>query len=297
MSAASQRLASSDPTGTKSQRSQWVREYNRRWRRVRGRIREELQNNARLHPDADRSTGRQTREFRDFLERVIDEEVVEPMSIGGVINGSHHSGPPTREAFISGVLLGNAHLRRADFDVDSVSYNQAEQLLQYPHYREPLQDRYEHVYTDLVDIGEATHTEASRNYREQVNSTGSVETVLTGPTQTSDGVQDRISKRGSTGTQRLAQSQVVTAANLGALYHYQDAANVETVGAVIEIDTEVSSEEGVSEWTTVGDSRVCSQCESLAGNQYKISEILQGNAPLPAQDTHANCRCFYTAIR
>lgn len=295
MSAASQRLASSDPTGTTTQREEWVREYNRRWRRVRGRVREELQSNSRLHPDSDRSTGRQTREFRDFLERTINEEVVEPMPIGGVINGNHHSGPPTREAFISGILLGNAHLRRADFDVDSISYNDVERLLQYPHYRDPLQDRYEFVYDDLVDVGSAAHTQASRNYREQVGSTGSVETLLTGPTQTQDGVQDRLEKRGQTGTQRLAQSQVVTAANLGALYHYQDS-GVDEVGAIVETSVEVSSEEGEYEWMDASDSRVCPQCRSLSGNTYAVSAVLQGDAPMPVLDTHPECRCALVPV-
>ena len=288
MSSASAALASDDPTGTVQKRQDWVRDFNRRWRQVRGRIRSELRNNARLHPDSERSTGRQVREFRDFLERVIDEEVVEPMPIGGVINGNHHTGPPVREGFITGVLLGTAHLRRADFDVESLSYNDAERLLLSPQYRDALEDRYEFAYDDLVDIGEETHTQAYRNYRDQLGETGAIATLLTGATQTADGIQDRINKRGQTGTSRLANSHTVQAVNDGAMQTYRDA-DVEEVGVIAETDGGTGEVDPDNvDWMTAQDHRVCFECQALAINSpYPIED-----APRPVEDSHPGCRCF-----
>ena len=286
MSSASAALASDDPTGSTQKRETLQSEFDRRWRRLRGRIREHLQNNRQLRPSADRSEARRVSEFRTWLEQEIDRTVVEPLTPTSVQAGMHYTGSPIRESVLLGIVLGTAHLRRAGIDVDSRSYNDAEILLQEQRYQDILQRRYQDTYDDLNDAAEQTHTDVSRTYRGALAAGIGLSALLTGENASEDGLNNRVDKAGQTSTQRIANNHVVGAVNDSAVQTYRDA-DVEEVGVIAETDGgtgEISPD--TVEWVTAQDHRVCLECRSLTINSpYSIDD-----APQPPQ--HPNCRCM-----
>lgn len=289
MSAASAALASNDPTGSKTKRESLASLIGGRWETVIGDLREEIQNNQRLRPSSNRSPARQTSEFRSWLDQEIRSTVVEEMPPGGVINGNHYSGTPIREGVLHGAILGTAHLKRAGADVESLSYNEAERLIQRPHFQRALEREYQDTYDDIFDIAQSAHTDASRNYRDAAAAGVGLSTLYTGRIQSEDGVNDRLRKAGKSETTNTAHYHIASAVNAGAAHRYYEA-GVEELGTIVELDVDVSSSEGEVEFVHAGDSRVCPRCESLGGTIFKTAGVIRGSVESPP--IHGRCRCL-----
>lgn len=87
---------------------------------------------------------------------------------------------------------------------------------------------------------------------------------------------DRVAKIGKTRAKVIARTEVISAHAEGALNSYKEA-QIEGVHADVE-------------FSTAGDSRVCSQCKSLNGREYTV-EGARGVIPV-----HPNCRCSWLPV-
>lgn len=124
---------------------------------------------------------------------------------------------------------------------------------------------YSRVYSDLEGITREMDKQISRVLAEGI-------TRGDNPLAIAREMADRVDKIGITRARMLARTEVIRAHHIANLNSYKQF-GVEEV-------------EMVAEFTTAGDSRVCSKCESIDGKIYTI-EAARGLIPV-----HPNCRCF-----
>lgn len=278
-----------DPTRSKTRRDQFTRQYRKRWRTVRGEIRKELSGDSYYRPQNGVSESRQVADFRDFLENLVNEELLEPVSQRGARNGTHYSATQLDELYRHGIRQGMREFERAGFDVPDVS---AEAISRTDSHREMRRAMYLRTYQDLEDAANATVQSATREYRRAVREGASVNEAVAA-------VNDRVDKVGRYRTDLVAQSKSVETLNHAALQLYADGGNLqvapmpETGVANVTVDGEPVPEDydfqkGVR---TAGDRRVCAECRSIASSgPYSVSEVRNDQSLIPPY--HPNCRCF-----
>lgn len=272
-------MAEADPTRSKTQRDRFRREFRDRWRTVRGETRREFEGGSRFRPQNDVDESAQVTDFREWYESLLDEEVIEPIPAEAVRRGRHYTGEYIDGFYEHGIQRANEELEEIDVDVEEERPEIIKQ--REPHDARLRQARVD-TFHDLEDVGRATEQEATREYRDA---------VLTGATltETIRRVNDRADKVGETRSELIADGRGVETINSAAIERYAEV-GIREVGIRAEAKIEG---EPTSTWRTAGDDRVCPQCQALAGNTYKISDIRNGNAPIPVKDTHPRCRCWY----
>lgn len=237
---------------------------------------------------ASASHSEQVRRFREWLDRQQEQ------GIRGRLSRQHN--PYLVQAYATGVRRGEQALRKAGEPVDTLD---PEDIA----HRETTLDRSRSDFHDrLTKAFQDTTAEAGQALSDGLKA-GLSATVLF------ERLRDRInhSRAGKTRSRPVAHSAIVSTANLAALDRYE-LAGVESVGAQVEVRVDGPQEglpEGVSRddvepedeprasWVTAQDPRVCPQCSQLEGQQFRISDIRAGRAPLPGISTHGGCRCFY----
>jgi len=269
-------MTSHDPTRTKTRRERWVGNLNRRWRRVRGAVRSEIQDGDRfrispLTPDNwDNSEVRFALE--NWIRRKIDEEVIETTRRRSVASGRHWTASNVRDAYEAGLKRADYHLRNSEkYTVPDVSPEAA--ITREKHRRE-LGRSYTAVYQDLQAVANASVTEVLREIDEALQGR------RPSRRQIAESINDRIDAVGQTRSEAVSHTRTVEAANNAALNRYESA-GVEEVG----VDPEV-------EFTTAGDERVCPLCRGLEGNRYSLEEAV---GVIPGE-THPRCRCLFVPV-
>lgn len=300
-----------DPTRSVTRRRRFAQEFRRRWRELRGVIRDNTEHTDRfgLSDDGELSAeaavllGR----FRRWVRRQVDEIVVEPMGMPEVRDGRHWTAQYVRESYEHGLDRADTALRKAEFDAPDQS--PAAALLEREH-REKLSAEYVRTYQSVEDAGEALVSDLSQTFDELLEGGASRR-------DTADELNDRVTTIGrNTHSDPLAHGAVVVVINRAALQRYRTA-GVEEVGAIVEqpiADGEVSVTGPVTDdpvaarggapadpsagafWQTAGDNRVCPQCRALAGRSWPLSAFATGDAPIPVRDTHPRCRCWLVPI-
>lgn len=301
-------LASEDPTGSQEKRDRLKRRFQSRWRTVRGDVRRLLQSDRHYRPTNDRVRDSiQIADFRDWLETQLEDDFLEPVAHRGVRRGRHWSAPYVRDLYLHGIRHADQALERAGWEFRAPD---PEAAIHHDPHKDVLASQYVEVYQDLEDAARAAEKEATRAYRTAVRQSASVSDTISA-------VNDRLDKVGRYRTDLVAESKAVMTINEAALTRYESV-GAESIGVEIEsipgdedtlahtcthatmeaLQTDQTQaapgDEGVHDWNTAGDMRVCPECASLAGSTYRIAEIRKGDAPMPVRDTHVNCRCFYT---
>lgn len=292
---------SRDPTETSTNRRGWVRDFNGRWRRVRGAVRQRIsEDGARLLNDRDQALA--VSEFRRFLQRATEDELLEDTSPRNVRDGKHWTAGRIRDAYRTGLRLAERNLTSAGLDADA-----AERVTRETHQRhdEELRGQYVVTVNDIEDAVSAAVKDASRTFREQVRESAA-------KAATTGAVNGRLDAVGQTRTKAIANTRTTEAVNIAALTAYE-VAGVEAVGVQPEAqpaDTNtnyaaccatddhdhrvrVNASEGAGQvqFVTAGDDRVCPECRLLAGATFSISEVKANQSSLHPP-IHPSCRCM-----
>ncbi len=285
-----------DPTETKTQRQSFIREFNRRWKDVRGRHREWVEDGPL--PDNKARYLQTTRET--FRQRAMST-VLEPTSERAVARGGHWTANYVNTAYQKGLELARRDLRAyAEFD-DSITDADIAKVasIHQEHHVEARQAEYLKLYYKIEDhIGLAT-SEVSDVAREAVENDNS-RRWLAGKSN------ERIRGKVQNYEKALANTAVIRAVNEALLTTFEYA-GVENVIAAVERSSSAEMREnyfdkpsvieftvktnaaGEVQWATAGDENVCEVCQALEGKVLKIADI-RGNDHLQPP-IHPNCRC------
>lgn len=302
--------ASGDPTKGQSKRDQWQATLSKRWRPLRGNVRDELTNYSHFVPSTDTDPSIQIADFRDWFEYTLDEDVLEPTQMRSVRRGRHYLASDVDLHYRHGIKRAIEALRRVDMDVIE---DRPGILMRRDEHTELRREWYVDTYTYLEDAVRDTEKEVTRKYSRAAREGWSIRETINAINGKEDG---RIRKTGEYSTNLLAQSVGVQIVNEAALIVYQQA-GVEAVGAEVETqpaeseqfaghpcDHSHSHDPVIHEqlaapqqyWQTAGDNRVCPLCQIFSGNVYQIEEIQNGSAPEPVRDTHPQCRCMLVPL-
>lgn len=289
-------LASDDPTGSKTKQEAAIGELNSRWKRVRGEIRDLLENEDRLKPGSDTRQSVKIADFEDELEGIIEEEVIEPLGSRDVRRGRHYSSQWTDSAYQHGLDLADEHLKRAGYDPPDT---ETEEAIREDHHQDAIETQRLRTYDDLEEAGRNAEEDASRRYAEGIAAGVGLSALIRNSTASEvadQGVNDRIDKRGQTGTRRALSWHYVETINDAALNRYTVAGVDEVTGAIeSEIDIELEEvdaddlEDAIA-IQTAEDDRVCNRCLRIAAEgPYPIEDVREDPELRPPY--HISCRC------
>jgi very-short-patch-repair endonuclease len=281
-----------DPTRTTSLRNAWVREMNRRFRRLRGLI-----NKAIVDQDcfgdmtehmaparkafafprtADKVSG-----FMDWLDKQVKEEILEVSNINQVgrsIDGAW-TNKYINDSYKRGVIRSRYELRKAKFDVPSLeSTGGIDASMSTPFHADRVGALYTRAFSKLKGI-----TDAMDNQISEVLGQGLIDgdhprllarklnSVISGKARQTLGITDTLGRAISPErrARMLARTEIIRAHHQAVVQEYEN--------------WKVEGVEVVAEWITAG-YNVCPECDELAmGGPYKIEEVRN---MIPA---HPNC--------
>lgn len=303
-----------DPTRSVERRRRLVQEFRRRWRELRGAIRDAIDRNDQFGLSNDDSAAVETAaailaRFRRWLRQQVEELVAEPLPIGQVKEGMHWTGQFVRDAYEHGLGRADTGLRAAGYEPPEASPSAV--ILRDRH-QEELRGEYVRTYHGVLNAVDAIVKDLAQTFDELQEADASRR-------QMADVLNERVETVGpNSHTDALAHGAVVVAINRASIVRYRQA-GVEAVGAVVEetipegeasvtVSGPVSGNpEAISagapadpdrgvRWRTAGDNSVCPQCRALAGKSWPLTAYESGDAPLPVRDTHLRCRCWLVPI-
>jgi SPP1 gp7 family putative phage head morphogenesis protein len=267
-----------DPTRTKILRGDFASASNKRFRSVKGDIREALVDLDVLHLGSQRalnqapnprdyqflSDAEKRQRFQAWLREQIDSGVLEPTSDAAVRRGDHWTAQYVRRAYAKGVTDAGATLRQSGVDVE-----QLEDVFNQPVHASKIELIYTRTYDGLEGITQEMDTQISRELSNAIAEGWN-------PRKAASKLSDRVDAIGMTRAQTLSQTEIIHAHAEGTLDR------LESEGfTTVEADVEHQ---------TAGDSRVCPQCASLQGTRYTIAEA-RGVVPV-----HPRCRCAWKPV-
>jgi SPP1 gp7 family putative phage head morphogenesis protein len=268
-----------DPTRTKTVRSNFESEFYNRFRSIKGDIRESVvkkdvlwlgtqraQNDSPTENYQFLTDEEKEKRFVAWLNEQIDSGVLEFENRDVVRNGEHYTSPYIRKAYAKGVKRAGQELRKQGEDVDQ---EDLESIFNKSIHASKVERLYLRAYDNLEgitsDVGEEISQELSRGLTEGWN-----------PRKTASRMNDRVDKVGLTRARVLAQTETIHAHSEGTLDRLESE-GFENVKPDVE-------------FSTAGDSRVCPICASLQGNTYTVEEA-RGVIP-----QHPRCRCAWIPI-
>jgi SPP1 gp7 family putative phage head morphogenesis protein len=252
----------SDPTNTEMIRQRFIKEVRRRFRRVRGAVREavgyendvlHLQKGARL-ADADEverfaTDEGKARAFKAWLAKKLQEEVLEPVSRREVRNGEHWTAKHIRAA--AGRAWENATSRLQQQGVD-IADSDLEDVFRAGVPKRQLRRLYTRTYENL----ESVTSEAAPQVRD-VLTRGLAEGW--NPRKMADELTDEVRTIENTRAAVLARTETIHSYTEMSLTRYEEAG----VGEV-----SVSGE-----FRTAEDEDVCPICSALNGRVFGTEEM------------------------
>lgn len=284
-----------DPTNTQDLRERFLREIRRRFRRLRGRIREaagyeddvfHLADDARL-ADADDverfpTDGGKIRAFLEWLRENLDGDVLEPATRREVRNGEHWSATYIRAAYVKGWEQARERLQNAGVNTETV-----EDVFRLGVPTEQLRRLYTRTYENLESV-----TSAAAPVVRETLTEGLAEGV--NPKEMARRLTDAVESIERTRANALARTEIINSYADASLDRYERA-GVE--GATVS-----------GEFATADDQRVCPICNALEGSEFAIGEMRTATFEFdPATDPdavpsdggtypvkppcHINCRC------
>jgi SPP1 gp7 family putative phage head morphogenesis protein len=287
------RELSGDPTNTEGLRRRFLRAMRRRFRALRGQVREaagydddvfHLAQDARL-ADADDverfpTNAGKTRAFIAWLREKLRTEVLEALPRRAVQNGEHWTATFIRAAYVAGWEQARARLRNEGVAVDEV-----ENVLRLGVPQEQLRRLYTRTYENLASVtGEAApvvRDVLTQGLAEGVN-----------PREMARRLTKEVRTIQRTRAEVLARTEIINSYAEATLDRY-DRAGID--GATVS-----------GEFATADDARVCPICESIAGAEFALDAMrtetfafepsssepdhLAGEYPV-RPPVHPQCRC------
>lgn len=266
-----------DPTQTTGTRREFAAACYRRFRSLKGLIRETVEENDALRvgqrqnarPRDDfrfEQNDRKQEAFMRWLRQAMDDEVLEPVGPAAARGGRHWTATYIRSASRRGIKNAHQALREQGFDVDA---EELDRVFNAPVHRETVRSIYLRAYDALEGITSAVDQEISRELAQ-----GFVEGV--GPRELASRLNERVDSIGITRARTMARTEVIRAANESTLDRLESVGIDEVTGQV--------------EHLTAQDSRVCPTCRALGGSTYSIDEA-RGRIPV-----HPSCRCTWVPV-
>jgi len=282
-----------DPTNTEALRQRLLREFRRRFERVRGLVREavgyeddvlHLAQDSRL-ADADDverfpTDGGKTRAFLKWLREKLDAEVLEPAVRREVENGEHWTATYIRAAYVQGWEQARERLQNAGVSTENV-----DDVLRLGVPTEQLR----RLYTRTYEATETVTSEAAPVVRD-VLTTGLAEGI--NPKEMARRLTKELRTVQRTRAEVLARTEVINSYSEATLDRYERA-GIE--GATVS-----------GEFATADDDRVCPICEAIEGAEFAADAMrsetftfepsesepthLGGEYPVKPP-VHPQCRC------
>lgn len=270
-----------DPTQTITKRKNFRQAMGGRWQDVRGNNREWIEN---LH----QLDGTRTRmRYREFFETMARNEVLEQTNQRIIEQGNHWTGSWVRTAYQQGLSKAESELINAGAPERAAS--EATRISQTLH-RNALKQEYITVYTTVSDHISFAQKKVTDEFQQALQNGKSPRWLAD---QTNAVIRSDVKNRYTS----MANTAIVRAVNEAALTSYEMLGVNNLAVAVEHIDSEPRENAkmrhnaaGEAVFTTAGDSRVCPQCQALAGETLKLSEVRDASHLQPP--IHPNCRCW-----
>ena len=296
--------APSGPTRTKTIQSDYSAEMYKRFRRLKGVIRETVAGNdafglgrdsgggtdrdpsrlelqgdgVRFDGQAEASRGydfpddsEKIDAFLDDLQSWEDDDILairQRGRDGRVVDREAWQNIYVRRSYGKGVEFADARLREQGMSVPSTALAET---FNAPIHADALGILYTRNYRELKGITDAMDQEISR-----VLTRGFAEGW--NPRKMAREINDRVDKVGLTRARTLARTETIHAHSEATLNRYE---------SMLGADAQVT---GKAELLTAGDRRVCPICESLEGTVFSLTEA-RGVVPV-----HPNCRCAFLPV-
>jgi len=284
---------SGDPTGTLSVRQAFITELRRRFRRVKGLIRQTvgyendalglkqdapdpLFANADPREDFESTTQRGlARQFERWLAQAFAAEVLLPVDSGQVAQGEHWTGDFVRQAYITGTKQATGLLFQAGGQ--GIRPLDQEEITNRPIAVDQLQTLYTKTFSNLEGITD----DSAQTIREELT-TGLAEGD--NPREMADRLTEKVDTIESKRAETLARTEIIESHSTATLDRYEEA-GVDVVS------------HGV--WTTADDDRVCPVCRALEGLEATVDEMRETEFQMDGVSfdvklrppAHPNCRC------
>ena len=261
---------SKDPTGTTTLRREYAGKASKRYRRVKGQVRRVVEeadalgfsSNVADRYNFPRNDAEKLEEFNAWLGQALDDEVLERP------NSQRWTDKYVRSSYESGVRHADRELRKQGVEVAD---SELRDVFNMPVHQRQLQAMYVRQFQALEGINRAVDREVSRVLTEALS-----EGV--NPRVAASRINDRVDSIGITRARTMARTEIVRNHNEAALSRYE-----QHLGSDGRVTVRV-------EWATATDSRVCPECASMGGTEYKLKEVRN---MLPA---HPRCRCTYIPV-
>jgi SPP1 gp7 family putative phage head morphogenesis protein len=191
-------------------------------------------------------------EFRRWLDRQIDQALLDPTTRAEVRNGSHWTAPYVRDGYIKGWQQGEGRLMEAGVSTEQTAGVQA--ILQLPAAEQQLAELYSRTFENLDGISE----DMARQIRQEL-AQGLAEGV--NPREMARRMADEIETVSNTRLKTLARTEVINSHSTATLDRFERAGQTLVVHG---------------EWATAGDTRVCPICQALEGQVMTVQEMRAG---------------------
>lgn len=268
-----------DPTESLSLRDSFQSDLYKRWRDVRGK------NRTRLEQQADITRSGFTLTHRNFIESLVRTTVVEATAPRQVLNGKHWSATRIRTAYDKGLRLARNDLQALNIDPRTV--NTATRRLANEH-QTALEKEYEQVYATLTSHIQVAADTVADTVRRAIQGNESTTWLVE---NANSEIRDTMSNRYTA----LANTAIVRAVNTALLTSFE-LADLSAVAVATERRddqrtnyTVTCNAAGEVRYTTASDADVCSECRTLAGEVFGISDVQ--SSPSLNPPIHPNCRC------
>ena len=272
-----------DPTRTTLLRRKFMKEMNRRFKRVSIAVRKLILDDDvlglkssvplsfyarvgnvekqawRFLRDADK-----VKAFRGWLKQQVDLEI---LSAKGGIAGKPWTAEYVESAYKKGMVRAYTDSTRAGM-VDTADFYRGTQQeflrssFMAPEVMSKVELLYTRAYNDLEGVTDAMGQKMSRILADGL-------AQGKGPAEIARNLTNTISNLNKTRARVIARTEIIRAHAEGQLDAFEKL-EIEEVGAEVE-------------WSTAGDDRVCEECSALSGQVFKLSRA-RGMLPL-----HANC--------
>ena len=260
-----------DPTQTTTLRNRFEGEAYRRFRRLKGLIREQVEELDGFGLRTNRGRFEFTRDdekvaaFMEWLRRAQREEILTVQEGVPVNRAGRQAWTRTyiETAYQAGIAQAGRKMRGAGVTVEDRWIDAA---FNRPIHADRVGLAYTRTYQELEGITEAMDQQISRALAQGIAEGRN-------PRDIARRLNDRVDKIGITRARTLARTEVISAHAEASLNAYEEA-------GIEGVDAE-------AEFSTAGDGRVCPTCEALEGVTRAISEA-RGTIPV-----HPNCRCAW----
>lgn len=274
-------MPTTDPTRTKTLRGDFESDVNKRFRAIKGDVREVVeeldvlqlgrQRAVNSAPDPRNyqflSNSEQRQRFQAWLREQIDNGVLEPTDGDAFRRGEHWTAQYVQKAYAKGVTDAGAKIRQQGGDAQV--FENLEDVFNQPVHSSKIELVYARAYDGLEGITQEMDTQISRELSNAISQGWN-------PRKAAQEINDRVDAIGMTRAQTLSQTEIIHAHAEGTLDRFESEGFTE-----VEADVE---------HYTAGDSRVCPKCASLQGNTYTLEEA-RGRIPV-----HPRCRCTWVPI-